>query len=94
MLTGINKNLISKLQRVQNAAARPISKRRKHEPVRGVLVDLHWLPVEKRIIFKLLLLTYKILNGLAPECLLNLITVKDADALLLNNVYLNSVYGR
>ena len=29
-------------------------------------MDLHWLPVNERIQFKILLLTFKSLNGLAP----------------------------
>ena len=91
---GIEKTLISKLQKVQNAAARLISKRRKYESVRDVLKELHWLPVRQRIIFKILLLTFKILNGMAPENLSSLISVRHADAVLLNNVYYNSVYGR
>ena len=33
-----------------------------------------WQPVEKRIIFKILLMTYKTLNGLAPCYLTTLIT--------------------
>ena len=33
-----------------------------------------WQPVEKRIIFKILLMTYKTLNGLAPSYLTTLIT--------------------
>ena len=94
LLYGVNKSVILKLQKVQNAAARLISKRRKQEPVRDVLNDLHWLPVEKRIIFKLLVFTYKIINGIAPECLSTLISVRSAEALLLNLVYLNSNYGR
>ena len=31
-----------------------------------ILMDLHWLPVNERIQFKILLLTFKSLNGLAP----------------------------
>ena len=31
--------------------------------------QLHWLPVSYRIRFKVLLLTYKALNDLSPECL-------------------------
>ena len=91
---GIDKKLISKLQKVQNAAVRLISKRRKYESVRDVLKELHWLPVQQRIIFKILLLTFKILNGMAPENLSALISVRRADAFILNNVYLNSGYGR
>ena len=31
-----------------------------------ILRKLHWLPVKARITFKLLLITFKALNGLAP----------------------------
>ena len=37
------------------------------------LQDLHWLPVRERIYFKLLLLTWKALNGLAPLYISNLL---------------------
>lgn len=94
LLYGVKKSTIFKLQKVQNAAARLISKRKKRESVRDVLNELHWLPVEKRIVFKLLVITYKIINGMAPECLSSLISVRSADAFLLNYVYLNSSYGR
>ena len=62
----IPKELISQLQKRQNHAARVITKWRKHDHITPVLVDLHWLPVKQRIDFKILLLTYKALNGLAP----------------------------
>jgi hypothetical protein len=29
--------------------------------------ELHWLPVSQRIIYKIPLITYKALNGLAPS---------------------------
>lgn len=94
VLFGINKCLVQKYQNVQNYAARIISKRKKCQSVRDVLEKLHWLPVERRIIFKLLTFTFKILNGMAPECLNSLISIKNADLFLLNNVYLDSYYGR
>ena len=94
LMYGVNKSVIKKLQRLQNAAARLVSKRRKRDPVRDVLIDLHWLPVEERIIFKLLVLTYKIINNLAPDCLSGLLSIRNAAALLLNNVYLDTNYGR
>ena len=39
---------------------------KKTDHITPVLNKLHWLPVNDRIIFKLLLLTYKSLNGLTP----------------------------
>lgn len=38
-----------------------------------LLRDLHWLPVASRIQFKILLLTFKALNGLAPPYLAGLL---------------------
>ena len=63
---GLPKYLLQKLQFVQNAAARLITGIRKHDHITPILMDLHWLPVNERIQFKILLLTFKSLNGLAP----------------------------
>ena len=38
--------------------------------------DLHWLPIRARINFKVLLLTFKALHGLAPQYLWSLIGIK------------------
>ncbi len=38
-----------------------------------IIADLHWLPVAYRIMFKIILLTFKALNGLAPYYLCNLL---------------------
>jgi hypothetical protein len=59
----MKKDNIFKLQKLQNAAARLVMKKRKRESVRTVLRELHWLRVESRIIFKLLLLVHKIVRG-------------------------------
>ena len=69
MLIGAPKTLLCKLQRVQNAAAKIIVGAKKHDHVTNILFDLHWLPVEARITFKVLLLTYKALNNEGPEYL-------------------------
>ena len=78
LLYGVNKTVLNKLQMVQNAAARLISLRRKRESVSDVLHNLHWLRVEARIVFKLLLLVYKCLHDMAPDCLVELITVRNS----------------
>ena len=51
-----------------------LSKRRKYDHISNVLRELHWLPVEHRISYKILLLTYKALNGHAPQYLSALIS--------------------
>ena len=91
---GINVQNIQKLQHVQNAAARLISRRCKRKSVRDVLTTLHWLPVEERIIFKLLTLTFKCFHKTAPQCLIELIKVNSAAEFTLHYVYLDSCYGR
>ncbi len=60
---------INKLQMVQNAAARVLTRTRKYDHISLVLSTLHWLPTKHRIDFKILLITYKALNGLAPQYL-------------------------
>ena len=94
LLYGIDKNVLDKYQKVQNAAARLVSKRRKSEPVRDVLINLHWLRVEERITFKLLVLIFKCMHDMAPVCLQELINVRDCSKSLLVYSKLNSHYAR
>ena len=58
-----------KLQKVQNAAARLVVRGKKRTPITETLKDLHWLKVESRIVFKILLLVYKVIHG---QCSKNL----------------------
>ncbi len=69
LLGGCSVRLINKLQLVQNAAARVLTRTRKYDHISPVLSTLHWLPTKHRIDFKILLMTYKALNGLAPQYL-------------------------
>jgi len=67
LLYGLPQSSISKLQRIQNAAARLLTGTKKFDHITPVLKSLHWLPVEKRIDFKVLLLVYRALHDQAPE---------------------------
>ena len=68
LLAELPQTLIDKLQRVNNAAGRLVSLTCKYDKIiTPVLMDLHWLPAKRRISFKILLLTYKALNALAPQ---------------------------
>ena len=51
-------------------------RRRKSDHVTPLLHDLHWLPVNERIEYKMCVLCFKCLNGLAPEYLNTLRTYK------------------
>ena len=72
LLYGLPQYQINKLQNVQNAAARLIARLRKYDHISQTLKDLHWLPVEQRIVFKINL-THKVLNGTAPHYLQELL---------------------
>ena len=63
VLYGIPKYQRDKLQRIQNIAARMITGTRSTDQISPILKNLYWLPVEARINFKILPITYKILNG-------------------------------
>ena len=41
-----------------------------------LLAELHWLPVRSRIHYKILLITFKILHGLSPKYLSDLISIQ------------------
>ena len=72
LLVGVADYVIRKLQRVQNAAARMITGTRKFFHVTPILRELHWLPVAKRIQYKITMLVNKCLLGLAPPYLAEL----------------------
>ncbi len=75
LLAGVSKTTLSKLQSVQNSAARILTGTKTSEHISPVLESLHWLPVRFRIDFKILMLTYKALHGLAPHYLSQLLSV-------------------
>ena len=75
LLVNSNKSAISKLQRVQNAAARLISKTKKYDHITPVLKSLHWLPVHLRIHYKLAVLCFNYFQGESPFYFSELLTI-------------------
>ena len=67
LLLGAKKTDVQRLQRIQNWAAKMICQVRKHDHATPCLKELHWLAVENRITFKVLLFVYKCLNQMAPN---------------------------
>ena len=76
LLYSLPDSYINKLQRVQNAAARLISNTTRFDHIFPVMKDLHWLPVKYRIMFKLVVYTFKALHGSAPTYVHQLIRPK------------------
>ncbi len=73
LLIGLPKNELFKLQHIMNSAACVTTGSKKFSHITPVLVDLHWLPVDYLVQFKLLCLTYKALHGLVPAYLSDLL---------------------
>ena len=60
------KRELDKLQRAQNTAARLITGTKQYHHIKPALQKLQLLPVESRITFKIILITFKIFHGLSP----------------------------
>ena len=74
ILAGLPKTTIAPLQRAQNAAARLVAQLGPRDHVSNALRDLHWLPVQQRITYKLCLLMHLVHNDRAPVYLADSVT--------------------
>ena len=66
---GAGERILKQLQLIQNSASKAITGKYKHDHLDDDLKKLHWLNIRQRIVFKISLLAYKALNGLAPQYL-------------------------
>ena len=95
LYVGLPKKLIVRLQTLQNAAIRLIFNVHSRHPVSSFFTELHWLNIEQRITYKVLLMVYKTVHGLAPDVLKDMISIRNNDTLHLNTIYFNSTkYGK
>ena len=73
-LYNINNTYVKQLQSVQNCAAKLIYNRKKYETgLTNIFSSLHWLQVNERIIFKILLQVHKCLYHCSPKYLTELL---------------------
>ena len=86
-----------------NTAARILTRTKKCDHITSVVASLHWLPVKARGDFKVLLLTFKALHGLAPTHLSDLVlsyiptcTLRSQDAglLIVPRIFKQTAGGR
>ena len=73
LLYNLPKNLLNRLQMVQNASARLITRTSRRSHITPVLIDLHWLPIQYRAAYKVLLYVYKAVHGEAPAYICDLV---------------------
>ena len=97
LLFGLPDCQLNKLQRVLNVSARLIYKLPRFCHITPILCDLHWLPIRYRINFKIILLTFKAIHGLAPKYISDLVVIKSsmynlrsADSLFLSVPHINT----
>ena len=69
LLAGLPASSTAPLQRCQNAAARLVLNLKSSDHITPALIELHWLPIKYRIIYKLCLLVHKSLSLTAPSYL-------------------------
>ena len=69
------KDQLKKLQRIYNRAARLIKGTSSRERITPVLIELHWLPIKPRIIFKICVMTHQAITTGCPPYLRELLTV-------------------
>ena len=69
LLADYPKTSLNALQLVQNDAARLVFRARRTQHVSPLLQQLHWLPIEKRVKYKICCILYNIYNQTAPSYL-------------------------
>ena len=62
-------SLVQQLQSVLNSVARLIFGLKRFNHITPALIDLHWLPYQQRITYKLCMIMFKCLRGSAPAYL-------------------------
>ena len=80
ILYGLPAKELAKLQRLQNSAARIIFNIPRMCHITPVLRELHWLPVQFRIQFKLIIITFKVIKGQGPMYLQELVRLQQSGA--------------
>ena len=93
----MNYSNMYKLQKVQNAAARLIERSNRRSSVTKIMKDLHWLKVESRIIFKIILLVYKCIVGKCSnnlELKYKMYNCRGGDFLLLETNKVKTKFGK
>ena len=77
LLYNVPTHKTDRLQRLQNQCARILTKSPRREHITPVLKTLHWLKIQDRFTYKILMLTYKSYYNIAPTYLCELISRRE-----------------
>ena len=77
VLVGLPAYLQRRLQSVLNAAARLVFRQSRYDHVSDALATLHWLRLPQRVDFKAAVMAFRVLHGLVPPYLNDLVRVAD-----------------
>ena len=69
LLAGVAKDQINRLQKAQNSAAKMVLRKKRRDRATPLLAQLHWLPVEQRISYKVGTLAYRHFDETLPPYL-------------------------
>src|SRR6218665_2217007 len=72
----INSSQIKRLQTIQNALARAVTKTPKHHHITLVLESFHWIKIPQRIHYKIASLTYNTLQTSQHSYIRQLLTIQ------------------
>ena len=97
LFLNLSKENLFKLQKVQNAAARIILGRRRRDSARDALRELHWLNIESRVVFKTVLIVFKVLRGACSDNIqltYKMFNGREDDFMLLHTPTFKTKYGK
>ena len=75
LLSGVPKAILNKLQNTQNTAACVVTRTSRNCRITPILKELHWLPVQYRVQYKILTHTYKEIHDQSPVYIKELLYV-------------------
>jgi hypothetical protein len=72
----ISSKQLNRLQIIQNSLARAVTRTLRFSHITPVLKSLHWLKIEQRIIYKIISLTYTVLQNDSPSYLIQKLKIQ------------------
>jgi len=92
VLVGLPAYLQRQLQSVLNAAARLVFRLRRYDHITDAVAILHWLRLPQRVDFKIAVMAFRVLHGLAPPYMDQLVRVADLPVVVALAAYVHQCH--